>query len=90
MHARHILIADAGGNPFAPPQSGRDKAKAAVEQEKAKKVLDDIVSRHPGVKVPDNFSVKAPEPQQQMQLPPGFGAPPPAEQPAQPKPSPKQ
>jgi peptidyl-prolyl cis-trans isomerase C len=89
VHARHILISEAGANPFAPPQSGRDKAKAAVEQEKAKKVLDDIVSRHPGVKVPDNFQVKAPEPQQQMQLPPGFGAPP-AEQEAQPKPSPKQ
>lgn len=90
VHARHILISDAGANPFAPPQSGRDKAKAAIEQEKAKKVLDDIVNRHPGVKVPDNFQVKAPEPQQQMQLPPGFGAPPPAQQEAPPKPSPKQ
>ena len=89
VHARHILIADAGGNPFAPPQSGRDKAKAAVEQEKAKKVLDEIVSRS-HVKVPDNFSVKAPEPQQQMQLPPGFGAPPAPAEEAQPKPSPKQ
>src|SRR5215211_7132854 len=66
VHARHILISEAGANPFAPPQSGRDKAKAAVEQEKAKKVLDEIVSRS-HVKVPDNFQVKAPEPQQQMQ-----------------------
>ena len=91
VHARHILISDAGANPFAPPQSGRDKAKAAIEQEKAKKVLDEIVSRS-HVKVPDNFPVKAPEPQQQMQLPPGFGAPPPpaGQQEAQPKPSPKQ
>ncbi|HJS25262.1 MAG TPA: peptidylprolyl isomerase [Pyrinomonadaceae bacterium] len=85
VHARHILIGEAGGNPFAPPQSSREKARAAVEQEKAKKVLDEIVSRS-HVKVPDNFRVKAPEPQQQPQLPPGFGAPPPAEE-AQPKPS---
>ena len=89
VHARHILISEAGANPFAPPQSSREKARAAVEQEKAKKVLDEIVSRS-HVKVPDNFQVKAPEPQQQMQLPPGFGGPPPpAEQGAQPKPSQK-
>lgn len=88
VHARHILISEAGANPFAPPQSSRDKARAAVEQDKAKKVLDDIVSRHPGVKVPDNFPVKAPEPQQQMQLPPGFGAPPAEQQEAPPKPAP--
>jgi parvulin-like peptidyl-prolyl isomerase len=44
VHARHILIGEAAGdNPFAPPQTGRDKAKAAVEEEKQKKVLDDIV-----------------------------------------------
>ena len=88
VHARHILIGEAS-NPFAPPQSSREKARSAVEQEKAKKVLDEIVSRS-HVKVPDNFQVKAPEPQQQMQLPPGFGAPPPpAEEGAQPKPSQK-
>ena len=92
VHARHILIGDTGGNPFGPPQTSRDKAKAAVEQEKTKKVLDDIVSRS-HVKVADNFQVKAPEPQQQMQgLPPGFGqpeeGPPPAEQ--APKPNAKQ
>ena len=68
-------ISDAGSNPFAPPQTSREKAKAAVEQEKAKKVLDDIVSRS-HVKVADNYQVKAPEPQQMQQLPPGFGAPP--------------
>jgi len=75
VHARHILISDAAANPFGPPQTSRDKAKAAVEQEKQKKVLDDIVSRS-HVKVADNFQVKAPEPQQNMQgLPPGFGQP---------------
>lgn len=73
IHARHILIGEsaAGDNPFAPPQNGRDKARAAVEQEKQKKVLDEIVARS-HVTVADNFSVKMPE-QQPRQLPPGFG-----------------
>jgi parvulin-like peptidyl-prolyl isomerase len=97
VHARHILISEAGNNPFAPPQSPRDRAKAAVEQEKAKKVLDEIVARS-HVKVADNYQVKAPEPQQQQGLPPGFGAPPeeqgappaPAPSPAKPTAKPKQ
>lgn len=89
VHARHILISDAGANPFAPPQSPRDRAKAEVEQEKAKKVLDEIVARS-HVKVPDTYSVKPPEQQQPMQqLPPGFAQPQPQEQePAAPAPSP--
>jgi len=88
VHARHILISDAGANPFGPPQSSRDRAKAAVEQEKAKKVLDEIVARS-HVKVPDNYSVKPPEPQQAPQgLPPGFGAPPEGQEPPAPAPSP--
>jgi hypothetical protein len=69
----------------------------AVEQDKAKKILDDIVSRS-HVKVADSYTVKAPEQQPMQGLPPGFGAPggqqpqqaPPAEQPKeQPKSSPK-
>lgn len=68
VHARHILIGDSNTNPFAPPQSARDKARAAVEQEKAKKVLDEIVA-HSQVKVPDTYTVKMPEPEQN---PPGF------------------
>ncbi len=74
VHARHILINDAAANPFAPPQSPRDKAKAAVEQEKAKKILDEIVSRS-HVKVADNYQVKAPEQQPMQGLPPGFAHP---------------
>jgi parvulin-like peptidyl-prolyl isomerase len=89
IHARHILFSDAGANPFGPPQSSRDKAKAAVEAEKAKKVLDDIVARS-HVKVADDFQVKAPEQQQPQGLPPGFGAPPQGPAPSeQPKPQPK-
>jgi parvulin-like peptidyl-prolyl isomerase len=72
VHARHILIGGGGGdNPFAPPQSGREKARAAVEQEKQKQVLDDIVKRS-RVTVAENFQVKMPEAQQMPQLPPGF------------------
>jgi len=88
VHARHILISDAGASPFAPPQNSRDRAKAQVEQEKAKKVLDEIVSRS-HVKVPDTYSVKPPEPQQAPQgLPPGFSAPPQGQEPPAPAPSP--
>lgn len=88
VHARHILISDAGANPFGPPQSPRDRAKAEIEKEKATKVLDEIVARS-HVKVADNYQVKAPEQQQPQGLPPGFGAPPvqesaPAPSPAKP------
>jgi parvulin-like peptidyl-prolyl isomerase len=73
VHARHILIGESApaDNPFAPPQSGRDRARAAVEQEKQKKLLDEIVARS-HVSVAENFSVKPPE-QQPQQMPPGFG-----------------
>lgn len=94
VHARHILFGDANSNPFGPPQSPRDKARAAVEQEKAKKVLDEIVSRS-HVQVAENYSVKMPEQQPQQQLPPGFSPGPqpgedepeaaPSESPAKPK-----
>jgi parvulin-like peptidyl-prolyl isomerase len=88
IHARHILIGEsaAGDNPFAPPQSGRDKARAAVEQEKQKKVLDEIVARS-HVTVAENFSVKMPEPQPQ-QAPPGFGPGEAQPQPVEPVPQP--
>ena len=87
VHARHILISDAGANPFGPPQSSRDKAKAAVEQDKAKKVLDEIVARS-HVKVADNYTVKPPEQQAPQGLPPGFGAPPQGQEAPAPGPSP--
>jgi parvulin-like peptidyl-prolyl isomerase len=89
IHARHILIGDSDANPFAPPQSPRDKAKTAVEQEKAKKVLDDIVARS-HVKVPDSYPVKMPEPEQNPQgLPPGFTPQPAPEESAPPAAKPK-
>jgi parvulin-like peptidyl-prolyl isomerase len=87
IHARHILIGDSAGeaaNPFAPPQSGKDKARAAVEQEKQKKVLDDIVKRS-HVTVAQVYTVKMPDqPPPQQGLPPGFAPGP--EQSGQPQP----
>jgi parvulin-like peptidyl-prolyl isomerase len=85
VHARHILIGESAqsDNPFARPQSGRDKARAAVEQDKQKKVLDEIVKRSK-VTVAETYSVKMPDAQQlQPTMPPGFapgeqGPPPPA------------
>jgi len=77
VHARHILIAAGGGpaaNPMAPPQSPREKARAAVEEEKAKKTLDEIVSRS-HVTVADNFQVNVP-PTPPVQGMPGADAPP--------------
>jgi parvulin-like peptidyl-prolyl isomerase len=85
VHARHILIgeaADEAANPFAPPQSGRDKARAAVEKEKQEKILGEIVKRS-HVTVAENFQVKAPETQQPA-LPPGFPSGDPHAQPVEP------
>jgi parvulin-like peptidyl-prolyl isomerase len=86
VHARHILIRDVNSNPFAGPQSSRDKAKMTLEKEKAEKVLDEIVARS-HVKVPDSYSVKPPEQQPEQNLPPSF-APPAGEPQGQPEPSP--
>jgi peptidyl-prolyl cis-trans isomerase C len=76
VHARHILISNGSsqGNPFAPPQSPKDQAKAAVEQEKQKKVIDEIVQRS-RVTVAEDFVVKKPEPAAMTPprgLPPGM------------------
>ncbi len=70
VHARHILISNGApqGNPFAQPQSPKDQAKAAVEQEKQKKAIDEIVQRSK-VTVAENFVVKKPEP---VAMPPGL------------------
>lgn len=86
VHARHILIgeaADEAANPFAPPQSGRDKARAAVEKEKQEKILGEIVKRSQ-VTVAENFQVKMPEQTQQPALPPGFPSGDPHAQPVEP------
>jgi parvulin-like peptidyl-prolyl isomerase len=74
VHARHILIAAGATNPFGPPKSPRDTARDAVEQDKEKKMLEEIVKRQGShIAIAENFSVPAPPPQQQMPqgLPPG-------------------
>lgn len=75
VHARHILFSNSskGANPFAPPQSPREQAKAAVEQEKQKKAIAEIVQRS-HVTVAEDFTINAPPPAQggQQGLPPGM------------------
>lgn len=88
LHARHILIpsGETQDNPMAPPQqSAREKAKAAVEQEKEEKIINEIVARSQ-ISVADNFAVAAPQMPQMPGLPPGMmpsdeaPAPPPSSQ----------
>ena len=87
VHARHILFSEAGDSPFGPPQNSRSKAKAALEKEKADKILDDIVARS-HVKVADNYTVKPPEAAPQQFSP--FQSPEePAPTPPGPKPTPQ-
>jgi serine/threonine protein kinase len=61
VHARHILIGGGANqdNPFAQPQTPRERARAAVEQEKQKKIVDEIVARS-NVTVAEDFQVNAP------------------------------
>jgi hypothetical protein len=89
VHARHILIAEGAPNQTGRPRSGRDQAKDAVEQEKQKKVIDDIVARS-HVKVSDTFQVAMPAAQQMPGLPPGMGQGNEDEQPSAPAPAPSQ
>jgi parvulin-like peptidyl-prolyl isomerase len=63
----------------------RKQAREAVEQDKEKKMLDEIVKRQgPHIAIAENFAVTAPPPQPQM--PPGFppGGPPDAPPPTTP------
>jgi parvulin-like peptidyl-prolyl isomerase len=75
VHARHILLASGEGeedNPMGPPQqTARDKAKAAIEQEKEEKLINDIVNRS-NIQVAENFSVTAPQMPAMPGLPPGM------------------
>ena len=93
VHARHILIAAGGSaNPFGPPKSAKDQAREAVEQEKEKNLIDEIVKRQSNhITIADNFSVPQPPPQQLQQgMPPGLSpeAPPAASPAPKGKPSP--
>jgi parvulin-like peptidyl-prolyl isomerase len=61
VHARHILIGQQSSDPTAPPKPPRDRARDAVEQEKQKQALDEMVKRSHAV-VPNDFQVTAPSP----------------------------
>ncbi len=75
VHARHILISSGAksDNPFGPPQSGRDTARAAVEKEKRDKLLEEITNKG-NITVAENFEVEKPteQPQQMPGMPPGM------------------
>lgn len=97
VRARHILITvgpPQPPNPFMQPQSVEEQARAAIEQEKQKALIEEITKRSK-VTVAENFTVTMPPPEQLQQgLPPGLQMPqeggeepPPAEEP-QPKVSP--
>ncbi|HEY0346937.1 MAG TPA: peptidylprolyl isomerase [Pyrinomonadaceae bacterium] len=94
VHARHILIAAGAPNPFGPPKSPKDQARDAVESEKEKNLIDEIVKRQGNhITIAENFSVQQPPPQQMQQgMPPGMMPPeegPPQSAPgAKPKPAP--
>lgn len=72
VHARHILFSNKTtdpNDPFAAPQGPREQAKAAIEKEKQKKVMDELIAKS-HVTVAEEFAVKAPERPQGM--PPGM------------------
>ena len=76
VRARHILIASGAPNPFGPPKSPKDQAREAVEQEKEKNLIDEIVKRQSGhITIAENFTVTAPPPQQMPQAFPPAGLP---------------
>ncbi len=68
---RHILISTAAkdpSNPYAQPKSGADAAKAAVQQDKVKKFLDEIVARNP-INLPKAEDLKITAPPQTLAMP---------------------
>ena len=58
VHARHILIRSnaAPRRPGAPPQSPREQARAAVEEEKRHRIFDEIATRR-NVQVAEDYPV---------------------------------
>ena len=59
VRARHILINEPDKNPIEWAKTPRDRAREALENEKAKKILDEIVSRS-NVIVPQDFPFSSP------------------------------
>jgi len=60
-HARHILIANGSSKEFEPPKTAKDQARAAVEQEKEKNLIDALVKKWSDqIKVADSYNVARP------------------------------
>ena len=59
VRARHILINDPDANPMEWAKTPRDRAREAVENEKAAKILNEIVTRS-SVIVPQDFPFRSP------------------------------
>lgn len=61
--ARHILISTMSGadpnNPMSQPLPLKDKIKNAIETEKKKKILDEILARNP-IEIAKDFEIKVP------------------------------
>jgi parvulin-like peptidyl-prolyl isomerase len=77
VHARHILFSaeSKSDNPMAPPQSGLDTARTAVEKDKREKLLAEITKRN-NISVAENYEVEAPPAPKQppfQGMPPGAG-----------------
>src|SRR5262249_53472486 len=83
VHARHILISAGVPNPFGPPKAPREQAREAIEQEKAKKLLEEITS-HSHVQVAENYKVTAPPNIPSMAPQPQTPSAPPASSPGNP------
>jgi len=77
VHARHVLVSSGepnAANPFAPPQTPRERAREAVEEVKQKKLLDDIMKRT-RVNVAENFKIPMPEQPAAGRMPGGIPGP---------------
>ncbi len=67
---RHILISTSAKdeqNPFAPPVSMKDKAKAKLSEDKQKKILDEISAKN-GISVAEDFNIPEPSPEELQKM----------------------
>lgn len=68
--ARHILISTMitdPENPRMPPMSAEDKVRAQLEEEKEKKVFDELLKNNP-IDIPEDFQVPEPSAEQLEQM----------------------